>query len=192
MQSTFLDRRRSGSFGGHVNRTTSNRLILLAAVFLPLAACSGSGQQQAEDSSPSDQGANSAVAANVADSIKARQTHYKEIGKAMKAISDELKKSDPGIPIIQENASRMAQLAPQIQGWFPSGSGSEVGLKTAARAEIWSKPEQFRQAASAFVQESANLARIAQGGDLSAIRTAVPAVGKTCKGCHDQFRVDED
>jgi cytochrome c556 len=132
-------------------------------------------------------------AQNAADSIKARQTHYKEIGKSAKGVFDELKKPDPSVPTIQNYAKVIASYGPQIAAWFPKGTGSEAGVKTAARAEIWAKPQDFARRVDAFKVETATFNAVAQKGDLTAIKAEAPKLGATCKGCHDDFRVrDQD
>ena len=130
-------------------------------------------------------------AQNVADAIKARQTHYKEIGKSMKGLSEELKAPSPSVPKVQGYARTLAVFGPQIGTWFPHGSGSEAGLKTAARAEIWARPQDFARAVDRFKVETAAFDATAQKGDLTAIRAAFPKLGGTCKGCHDDFRVKD-
>jgi cytochrome c556 len=171
--------------------------FLALGACLAAAAC-GEAQQGNEAAAPNEQTAaaaapanGSAPAANAAESIRTRQTHYKNIGKAMKGISDELKKDAPAVATIQTHAATINGLAPQVQGWFPDGSGSEAGLKTEAKAEIWAKPEEFKASAAKFVTAAAAFHQTAQAGDLAAIRTGVKNLGGSCKGCHDQFRVDD-
>jgi cytochrome c556 len=173
------------------------RLVALTAC-AALAGCGEADQtnvaatenNQSEAAAPS---ANKTAgqSANAAESIRARQSHYKKIGAAMKGINEELKKDSPSIPTIQGHAATIHQFAPQVQGWFPDGSGAEAGVKTEARAEIWSDPEGFRKRTAAFVSAAAAFNRTAQGGDLTAIRAGVKELGGTCKGCHEQFRVDD-
>lgn len=172
--------------------------LLALSVCAMVAACGEPDQANVtatanqQEAAPAPASGNaSRQAANAADSIRARQSHYKKIGKAMKGINDELKKDSPSVATIQANAATINGFAPQVQGWFPSGSGSEAGLKTDARAEIWSRPDEFRQRAGKFVAAAATFNRTAQGGDLAAIRAGVKELGGTCKGCHEQFRVDD-
>lgn len=169
-------------------------LILLSTA---LAACEGSepaapandvNTAEAEASGP----ANGQAAANAADSIRTRQQHYEEIGKAMKSINDELKKPSPDVAVIQASAATIDRFAPQIQGWFPDGSGAEAGVETEARAEIWSRPEEFRQAAERIAAEAARFNAVAATGDVDAIRDGVKALGAACKNCHEQFRAEKD
>ena len=129
---------------------------------------------------------------NAAAAITARQTHYKEIGKSTKGVFDELKKPEPSIPAIQGYARAIAVYGPQIGTWFPHGSGSEAGMKTAAKAEIWSKPQDFAKAVDGFKVETAAFYAVTQRGDLNAIRAEAPKLGATCKSCHEEFRVRDE
>ena len=129
---------------------------------------------------------------NVAASIQARQTHYKEIGRSAKGINDELKSAAPSVPQIQAYAKTIAAYGPQIGTWFPHGTGSEAGVKTSARAEIWSKPDEFAKDVGAFKVESAAFYAVAQKGDLNTIRAEYPKLGETCKSCHQEFRVRDE
>ncbi|MFN3946029.1 MAG: c-type cytochrome [Allosphingosinicella sp.] len=163
--------------------------LLGAATVLSLvlvAACGQQGGDNASDTQP-----NVAVNAAAQESIRARQTHYKQIGAAMKGINDQLKSGAPDVAAIQGHAARIAEYAPQIEGWFPQGSGSEAGLKTRAAAEIWSDPDGFREAAQLFVARAESFNRVAQEGSLDAIRAALPQLGDSCKTCHDRFRGPE-
>lgn len=175
-----------------------SNILILAALCGSLAACGGGGgeaDQQAAGNGSAAQANGTAGAqspsANAADSIKARQTHYKEIGRAMKGINDELKKPAPDVSVLQQHAATINRFAPQIEGWFPDGSGAEAGIKTGARAEIWSKPAEFRKAATDFVAAADTFHRTAQTGNIDAIRTGVRPLGASCKACHDQFRVED-
>jgi len=134
----------------------------------------------------------SAAAADVASVIQTRQTHYKEIGKATKAIIDQLKSPTPAVPVIQAAAKQIDALAPEVPSWFPAGSGPTAGVKTQAKADIWAKPDEFKRDAAAFADAAHKLDIVAAGGDLSAIRTQAQALGQTCKTCHEAFRQRDD
>jgi cytochrome c556 len=162
--------------------------VSIAVLFL-LGACGGADEGAPEPTKAEQR--NGAVAQNAQASIRARQSHYKEIGAAMKGVGDELKKGEPSVDVIQRHAAAIRDYAPQIEGWFPEGSGSAAGLKTEARDEIWSDPEGFRRSAQAFVSRSQKLHDLAQTGDLSEIRAGVGDLGGTCKGCHDKFRAKQ-
>src|SRR5882672_7342935 len=60
-------------------------------------------------------------------------------------------------------------------------STKDVTVKTAALPAIWSEPAKFKEAVQALVA-------VSRGGDEAAQKTAIGAVGKTCGGCHQNFR----
>lgn len=172
------------------------RFLLAPLLFSALAACgdAGTGEQKSEvpAAAPEQtQPGAEAAAANAADSIRTRQTHYKAIGRAMKGINDELKKDAPELAVIREHAATINRFAPQIEGWFPDGTGAGAGVKTEAREEIWSKPEEFRKAAADFVQAAATFDQVAASGDIDGIRAGVKPLGAACKACHEQFRAED-
>ena len=132
------------------------------------------------------------LAQDPAAAAQARHDHFKEIGKSMKGISDQLKSVQPSLPQIQVYAKRVDELAPQIPGWFPPGTGPESGIKTHAKAAVWKNPGEFKKDAAAFAVEAHNLALAAASGDLKAVGVAAETVGKTCGACHKVFREKED
>ena len=129
-----------------------------------------------------------AQAPSAGDAIKARQTHYKEIGGAAKGLHDELAKPAPDVKALQGYAARISAFAPQIITWFPKGTGPDSGLKTSARAEIWAKPAEFKKAVEDFSAEAGRFNAVAKTGDVAAIRAENMKLGATCKSCHEQFR----
>ncbi len=133
-----------------------------------------------------------AAAADAVGVIQARQTHYKEIGKAAKAIFEQLKSPAPSLPVIQASAKQIDALAPDVPSWFPAGSGPAPGVKTKAKAEIWAKPDEFKHDATAFAEAAHKLDLAAAGGDLAAIRAGTQSLGQTCKTCHEAFRERDD
>ncbi len=132
-----------------------------------------------------------AVAATPADTVAARQAHYKQIGKAMKGIGEELRKADPSVPVVQANAKTIVGLAPHVLKWFPKGSGPEAGVKTGALPVIWEKWPEFKVAAVKMLTASKALDAAAATGDLAQIKPAVGALGGACKGCHESFRAKD-
>lgn len=136
--------------------------------------------------------ATAAIAATPQQTIKARQANFKAIGKATKAVFDETRKPSPDMAVIRPNAAQLVRLSSQLPRWFPRGSGPEAGVKTGARAEIWTKPAEFQTAAVNFNKAAIALNAAAATGDTTAVATAARALGGTCKGCHDGFRAKDD
>lgn len=129
-----------------------------------------------------------AWAATPAETISARQANFKQMGRAFKAINDQLKQDAPDIATIRTNAGVLAQSASRVHSGFPRGTGPEAGVKTEALPIIWQRGRDFQSHANQLVNAARNLQRVAGGNDINAIKAAVPGVGGACKGCHDTYK----
>jgi cytochrome c556 len=123
--------------------------------------------------------------------VLTRQAHYKELNGAFRAINEQLRADAPDKAAIAANAAKMKALAADLPSWFPKGSGPEAGVKTAAKAEIWTDAAGFAAAATKLQDETAKLQDVAAGGDLDTIKAQVRATNAACKGCHDTYRAAE-
>lgn len=71
---------------------------------------------------------------------------------------------------------------------WPKGSDNEAYFgKTAALPEIWSTYPEIGEKGKAYVKAVTELAAVA-GNGVEALRSKIGALGKGCKGCHDDFR----
>lgn len=59
---------------------------------------------------------------------------------------------------------------------------------TRAKAEVWQKPAEFRQAQQDLQSATERLVKAARSGNPDLVRPAVNEVEKSCKACHNQFR----
>ena len=71
-------------------------------------------------------------------------------------------------------------------GFAPASKDATV--KNAALPAIWSEPAKFKQAQDNFHKAVAALVAVSRGGDEAAQKAAIGGVGKTCGGCHQDFR----
>ncbi|EIJ43380.1 cytochrome c556 [Beggiatoa alba B18LD] len=71
---------------------------------------------------------------------------------------------------------------------LPDSAMDKSKTKTAAKPEIWKDWADFEKDMKALEDGSAKLAEVAKKGDLDAIKPVFAEVGKTCKGCHDEFK----
>src|SRR3954471_1033313 len=179
------------------------RIVVIGLAAMLLAGCGRAHKGQGENSSanisetgrPPATAAASLVTATHVSGDRAKtimhQRHegMKAIGKSHKAIRDQLQKNAPDVGIIDWNAAKIADLSQQASGWFPAGSGPEVG-KTGAKAEIWQNPQDFAAKLAAFQKAVKALKASTSGNDLAAIRGRVEAMGQTCKACHSKYRMD--
>jgi cytochrome c556 len=132
-----------------------------------------------------------AWAATPAETVTARQNNFKQLGRAQKLIGDELRKPAPDVRVIRTNAQTLANLAPQLHRWFPRGTGKESGARTGALPAVWQQTPLFNTKANQFTQAARSLQQAATRGNVAQIRAALPAVGGSCKGCHDTFKGDK-
>ncbi len=121
--------------------------------------------------------------------IKSRQEKLRDIGSALKQIDDELKRRSPDWEtVIPFNVQILYERSPYLPKWFPKGSGPEAGAKTYALPAIWQKGDDFAKHAKSMIAESAKLNQVFAKKDAAEMRAQVIALGKTCKGCHDDYR----
>jgi cytochrome c556 len=120
--------------------------------------------------------------------VLARQAHYKDLGKAFGGIGAELRKDAPDKAAIAAGAANVKAVAQQLPTWFPKGSGPEAGVKTAAKAEVWSDAAGFDAAVARLQAETGKLADVAAGGDLDAIKAQFRTTAGACNACHEKYR----
>lgn len=126
----------------------------------------------------------------VTNAIKARQASYKEIGGAFKSINDELKSGSPDMNSVRPLARDIATRAALLPKYFPKGSGSESGIKTRAKPEIWKDNAAFVKLQGDMITASKALDAAAASGNVAALGAARTSLGGTCKSCHDRFRAE--
>ncbi len=151
---------------------------LAVGLVAALSACSSEAPSDAPD------GAEPAV-------LKERHNNFEAIGDAFKAVRGELEKDTPDFTLIAASASDINTRAGNIKDHFPAGTSVADGYDTEALATIWEKPEEFSAAAQKLVDESATLMTVADEGDKAAVGAQAMTMGGACKGCHDQFRLDD-
>jgi cytochrome c556 len=65
---------------------------------------------------------------------------------------------------------------------------STKGVKSAALPAVWSEPAKVKEAIDNFQKAVQALVAVSRGGNEAAQKAAIGAVGKTCGGCHQNFR----
>jgi cytochrome c556 len=131
-----------------------------------------------------------AVAIAAGDPIKERQSLMKGNGDAMKVVMPMLKGEKPyDAKAAAEAMKSIAGSLDKFVTLFPAGS--ETGGDTAAKPEIWTSKNDFDALAKA-TKEGAAKAETAAAGGLDSLKTAMGAVGKGCKGCHEKYRTEKN
>ena len=191
--------------------------IAAAAACVSLAACGGPDSSQANNAQAnisnrsrteteavassagaSQQAANRAAFAGPVSGADAtrimheRHEGMETMGKTAKTIKGQLDSGSPDLAVVRAAAAKIADLSSKANGWFPAGTGPDIG-RTGAKPEIWqgsaiqkdfiAKLEVEQKAAEAFSSAAA-------AGDVPTIETRFSDLGRTCKACHDKYRTD--
>lgn len=180
------------------------KLLIAAAAAALLSACNSGGEdtnQTLNEANASGNDASAAVENAIQQSsatplqkeqalalMKERHENYEQIGKAMRAAKKGLDGNDPAA--VRTAAATINTLAPKAEGWFPAGTGPDIG-KTDARAEIWQQPKQFAAGMKELRENAAAFHQAAQASDIEAMRAAHGKLGGTCKSCHDRFKTKD-
>ena len=124
--------------------------------------------------------------ADPAAEIKFRQSNMKAIGGHMGALAAMVKGARTGSPLeVRTHAYAIGWMSRVAGELFPDGSGAG---ETAAKPEIWSKPDDFKKVMRNFKVAAWKLELAAKDGDAAAIGAAFGNLGKSCGGCHKAFR----
>jgi cytochrome c556 len=76
--------------------------------------------------------------------------------------------------------------------WVAFGEGTDKGMPTKAKPDIWKEAAKFKDAQSKMMAEAEKFeagVKAASGADN--LKAAVSSLGGTCKGCHDDFRAEK-
>ena len=87
------------------------------------------------------------------------------------------------------HAAGLASAAAELKLIFPEGSDVD---ESEALPAIWEQPEKFAAAVKKAEEATAAFEEAVAGGDSEAIGAAFRNVGMSCRGCHDDFRVEHD
>ena len=121
--------------------------------------------------------------------IKYRQAVMKAIGGHTGAASQIVRGKVAPEGALAMHAKALADLSTNITQLFPEGS--DFG-ETKAKEVIWEQWDKFEKAAVASKQATAAFSEAAASGDAERISAAFKDVGKSCKGCHKDFRQKDD
>jgi cytochrome c556 len=125
------------------------------------------------------------ASAVMAGPIEDRQAAMKQNGKAIGALAAILKgEAAYDANVVKTNAEIIHQDFVKAFASFPAGS-DKGPPDTYAKPEIWSDAEGFKAAEDAALKAVADLAATT---DEASFKTAMGALGNSCKGCHDKYR----
>lgn len=112
------------------------------------------------------------------------------VGDAAKPVGEMLKgESDYNLDVVMESLQTFHDTAAVFGDLFPAGT--ETGMDTEAAPAIWEDRAGFEQALADF-REATEAAMAAGPATLEDAKPVLGAVFKTCKGCHDTYRIKDE
>ena len=124
-----------------------------------------------------------------ANPIKERMELMEANGKAMKIASDMAKGEKPFDAKAAADAMKSINASvDKFVTLFPDGS--EKGMDTRALPAIWKNKQDFTDWGKQLKEDTAK-AQTAAASGLDGFKTAVAEVGKTCGGCHKDYRAEK-
>jgi cytochrome c556 len=96
-------------------------------------------------------------------------------------------------PFTEDTISRaryLVTLAKLAQTGFLVPSGNDLVPASKAKPSIWTANRQFNNGWTALITESERLLLAATDRDAAKLKEQAAAVGKACKSCHDEFRLE--
>jgi cytochrome c556 len=136
---------------------------------------------------------------DLAGAVDERQKLMKTMGKSFGPIIAILKGQSTDLAAAGAAAQTMNDSIVKAVGLFPAGSaaGSVPGAR--AKPDVWSNAAEFKAAADALIDATANLVVAAKSGDVNTFKAQFGPVGKACGGCHEgppkkggKFRIPKD
>ena len=118
--------------------------------------------------------------------VKQRQAGMTLIGKYFGPLGAMAQGKAPyNAQIVARNAGYLEVLSRLPWDGFDSSTANE---KTKALPAVYSNHAKFSEAAVNMQGAVDKLAAATKGGDEKTVKAAIGAVGKTCGGCHENFR----
>jgi cytochrome c556 len=94
---------------------------------------------------------------------------------------------------VQRAANTIAAIANSgLGGLFAPGTEQGKGWHdTGAKPELFKEGKRFGELGASFGKEANELASVANGGDVAAIKVQFGKLQRTCKACHDDFKAKD-
>ena len=127
---------------------------------------------------------------NATGIVKERMDMMDQLGKSMKRLKTLVRqKTDFNADEVAEIAAYMENTSKHIPSGFPEGS---IEGPSEALPAIWENWNKFTDYTVQLAESSEKLGEIAAQGDQRAVLKQFIVVGKSCSGCHTDFRINKD
>jgi cytochrome c556 len=123
------------------------------------------------------------------DSIKARQACMKANAKSMGVFVPVLKGEKPyDAAVVQATLSYMETACGEWKDFWPADSQTSATLKHQSADAVWADPKGLEEAIGTY---KVAFSALKASKDEASFKSAFPALGKACGGCHTKFRAAE-
>jgi cytochrome c556 len=120
--------------------------------------------------------------------VTKRQAIFKKFTKALEPMGLVARERNEYVKAeFMANAQALQDLSKQPWVYF-SAEGNYQPSR--AKPEVWTQPADFKKAQTNYLAAVDQLVAVSGSADLPKIKAAVDEVQKSCKTCHDQFRLD--
>ncbi|MCK9388034.1 MAG: cytochrome c [Sulfuritalea sp.] len=127
------------------------------------------------------------------DQIRWRQSVMQTQGWSMGRIKANIEGTFNKDQVIQAANTIQALANSGSGGLFQSGTGTGKGWHdTNVKPEYFTNAAKLKEVGMAYNKEANEMAKVAASGDAAAVKTQFGNLGKSCKGCHDEFRKKEN
>lgn len=134
-----------------------------------------------------------ALAGTIEDQIKTRQSAYSFLGWNTKKIKDQVADHPETYNKDQVIAAANVIAAIANSGLLSLyGAGTDQGTgwrPSHLKAEYFQKQDEIKEIETKFIKEADELQKVAESGEIAAIKDQFGKVGASCKSCHDLIRV---
>jgi cytochrome c556 len=131
----------------------------------------------------------SVAVADDSDPRHERHELMEGVGKAAKPIGKMFKgERDYDAEVVMASLNTWHKASLEFGDLFPAGS--ETGMDTEAAPSIWEDRAGFDEALAEF-REAVEAAQAAKPMTLEDAKPSVGPVFQTCKGCHDNYRIED-
>lgn len=121
------------------------------------------------------------------DAIKYRQSVMTVMGNHLGRVAAMVQGRVPfDAKVAAENAAIVVTMSKLP--WVAFGEGTDKGMPTRAKPEIWKDQAKFKDLENKMMTEAEKLEAAAKTGNLDNIKAALGPLGRACKSCHDDFR----
>jgi cytochrome c556 len=118
--------------------------------------------------------------------VKQRQAAMTLIGKYFGPLGAMAQDKAPfNGEMVNRNALLLEALAKMPWDGFQEVTANE---KSGALPAVFKDPAKFKKASEDMQAAIANLVTVSKTGDIPALKGAIGGIGKTCGGCHENFR----